>query len=197
MTTDSVPRHLLSLATSACCVTWPEWMAETEEWKGAGRGSKPWAPSFWRPTGGSLCIWGNFSSASEKKKRMSFNVCCNNLYWRQQRESASLLPDLGALHLKHLSLLLKFCTPHCWDFFTSLFVKRRTTKKSRTITVIHSCRGNKTQPCCKASPHWLVVWGCCSASTLVVQESTACPERRREREGGTVDDYEQELGQTH
>lgn len=23
------------------------------------------------------------------------------------------LPDLGTLHLKHFSLLLKFCTPHC------------------------------------------------------------------------------------
>lgn len=22
-------------------------------------------------------------------------------------------PDLGTLHLKHFSLLLKFCTPHC------------------------------------------------------------------------------------
>lgn len=40
---------------------------------------------------------------------MLLNTSCNvssSLY--------TTVPDLGTLHLKHFSLLLKFCTPHCY-----------------------------------------------------------------------------------
>ena len=53
-----------------------------------------------------LSFWG------EKCTRDGFmllNTSCNvssNLY--------ATVPDLGRLHLKHFSLLLKFCTPHCY-----------------------------------------------------------------------------------
>lgn len=68
-------RCLLSLAASACCVDCPEMTAGAQEWKGVGKGNRPWAPSFWRPRDRSLCNRGNFSSASEEKNTRMMLSC--------------------------------------------------------------------------------------------------------------------------
>lgn len=89
-------------------------------------------------------------------------------------------PDLGTLHLKHFSLLLKFCTPHCHK------KEIPAVKGGTAVAAIQEmCKKHDAKiPCYKASPHLHEVWGHCSASKLSGPESLALPERKRERGEG-------------
>lgn len=59
-------------------------------------------------------------------------------------------PDLGTLHLKHFSLLLKFCTPHCYGEKKGPTVRGRAT----VATTQYTCyTENAKIPCYRASPH--------------------------------------------
>lgn len=121
---------LLSLATSDCGAAWLGLTVGPEEWYSGGRGSRPWAPSFWRPTGTSFCNWGSFSSASgewEKARNHLFivlwliygavrrEICqfsVRNITWFRDAALEALVSSLEVLNTALLKWYMTCCYLH-------------------------------------------------------------------------------------